>query len=376
MWTHHEMAADVVDEYAEVACLCRLRERASERDAVHNAIFSTAPTDDHTSTSLTSESAAVGGAADDREVTAPADGRGSGSAVVQRRRSVGHYLTLLRKQPAVVSSEAAYREALWASPEPYSEDHAVVAGQWAALVAKDVWQEALCSVWSHFCRAGLARTRERGGGLPWEEVRRVASTLTAGPPLIAAETPTRELMDALRTGTITLTDSSGEDIHIAEAPLEALRSLTAELDTATSGLVVVLELARRMRHRTGSGWAQASHIASGWQPSVAEVMSGLRDHLEEQPAVADTLWWLVSRFVIRVHESIAYSKLPEFTFRFRWEDGLLRFYPQVRDRFPLAAIRREPLASLTEDLGLWYSGAGDVPALTERGERFVAEVLT
>lgn len=89
------------------------------------------------------------------------------------------------------------------------------------------------------------------------------------------------------------------------------------------------------------------------------------------------MWWIVSRFILHVHERIAYSKLPDFTFRFRWEDGLLQFYDNGVGRFPLAAIRHEPLASLTKDLGLWEC----IPpldthgVLTERGKKFVAEAF-
>jgi hypothetical protein len=98
-------------------------------------------------------------------------------------------------------------------------------------------------------------------------------------------------------------------------------------------------------------------------------------HLGTDPTVADTLWWLISRFVEPVHQRIAYSKLPEFTFRFRWEDGLLRFYDHGRTRFPLAAIRRASLASITHDLGLWDRDEDDMPALTSRGDHFVDEVF-
>jgi hypothetical protein len=165
-------------------------------------------------------------------------------------------------------------------------------------------------------------------------------------------------------------------VNVAAAPLESLRRLTDEVDTASSGLVLLLELARRMEDRSGAGWEQASHVASVWQPSVAAVAAGLRAHLADEPTVANTLWWLVSRFIVSVHERIAYSKLPEFTFRFRWEDGLLRFYDQGIGRFPLAAIRDQPLASLTWDLGLWDNSNEASPAtLTERGVRFLGETL-
>jgi hypothetical protein len=88
------------------------------------------------------------------------------------------------------------------------------------------------------------------------------------------------------------------------------------------------------------------------------------------------LWWLTAEFIIPVHERIAYSKLPEstFTFRFRWEDGLLRFYELGMERFALAAIRSNSLASLTRDLGLW-DAAGAGAHLTPRGHAFVDEAF-
>jgi hypothetical protein len=371
MWTNHDLPAEVVDEYADVACLCRLRERVSEREAVHDAIFGVDVPDLEVPES--DVPSAVSFEAGD---SGSAEAKSSGAGVVQRRRSVGHYLTLMRSEPAVVESEGAYREALWNAAAPYGDAHSIVAGEWAALIAKDVWQEALCSVWSEFCRVGLARTRALGAGLTWDDVRVVAAGLITGPPFLAGDLKARDLVNALENGTLAIPDASGAVVEIAAAPLERLRRLTAGLDTATSGLVVVLELARRTSTRTGPGWDHASQVASGWQPSVAAVIHGLHDHLAEHPAVADSLWWLVSRFVVPVHERIAYSKLPEFTFRFRWEEGLLRFYDHGTGRFPLAAIRRESLASITRDLGLWDSAEGEPAALTDRGERFVLGALT
>jgi hypothetical protein len=373
MWTADDLPAEVIDEYAEAACLCGLRDRPDERAAVHDALFSADPPG-------TGQPAAV--TAEDGELPGPGDAPPGWAVipeqgVVQRRRSVGHYLTLVEADPWVVASETAYREALWSPPGPRSDAHAVVAGQWAGLVAKDVWQEAICSAWSEFCRAGLARTRDLGRGLTWEETRAVAASLAGGPPALDAASPTAVLAARLAAGTVIMPDGDGAEINVAEARLEELRGLTDQLDSASSGLVVLLELARRMDGRSGAGWEQAAHLASGWQPSVAAVAAGLRTHLGENPAVADTLWWMVSRFVIPVHERIAYSKLPEFTFRFRWEDGLLRFYDHGTGRFPLAAIRNEPLASLTWDLGMWdETDNDDTPVvLTGRGQAFTGEAL-
>jgi hypothetical protein len=365
-----DLPAEVIDEYAEAACLCRLRDRPDERTAVHDAVFGIDPSAAAVATDQGSEPPGSG-------ITPPSAGSVfSQAGVVQRRRSVGHYLTLLAAEPEVVASESAYREMLWAPPAPRSDGHALVAGQWSALIAKDVWQEAICSVWSEFCRSGLARTRDLGRGLTWEETRIVVSGMTGGLPVLDPGAPIAALTARLAEGTLAI-DDDDTHVDVAAAPLEQLRELTSRLDTAASGLVVLLELARRMEHRSGAGWEHASRIASGWQPSIAAVAAGLRTHLDSDPSVADTLWWLVSRFVVPVHERIAYSKLPEFTFRFRWEDGLLRFYDLGTGRFPLAAIRDQPLALLTWDLGLWDETGNDGRpiTLTDRGTAFIDEVL-
>ncbi|MFE2473704.1 hypothetical protein [Streptomyces mirabilis] len=374
MWTTDDLPADVIDEYADVACLCRLRELPEERNAVQAALFGTDAPD------VEAPSTVVG---EDRELLGVDDGPTAigevfaEAGVRQRRLSVGHYLSLVDAAPSVVASEAAYRDALWSPPAPRSDAHAVVAGQWAALIAKDVWQEALCSVWSEFCRAGLTSTRDLGRGLTWDEVRRVAAGLATGQPDLDPTSLTTALAAQLADRTLAIPDADGTDMDVATAPLDNLRRLTRRLDTASSGLVVLLELVRRMEGRTGEGWQKAAGIRSGWQPSIAAVTAALRTHLADSPTVTDTLWWLVSRFVIPVHERIAYSKLPELTFRFRWEDSLLCFYDHGIGRFPLAAVRNAPLASLTWDLGLWSETDDDRrPAtLTSRGMRFIEEVL-
>jgi hypothetical protein len=98
-------------------------------------------------------------------------------------------------------------------------------------------------------------------------------------------------------------------------------------------------------------------------------------HLEEQPSLAQTLVWLTRRFVINAHEQIAYSKLPEFTFRFRWEEGRLRFYTLGLGRFRLADIRREAMTHISEDVGLWQSVNG-VPELTAYGSHFTEQAFS
>lgn len=365
MFTSDPLPASVLEEYAEVACLCQLRLRTEERDAVHAALFTI---DEHSGSAVAEAQLQ----ADDIEV--PALVLDADAAVTQRRRSVAHYLSLVAAVPAVADDESAFREAMWSPPAPRSDGHAYVAGQWAGLIAKDVWQDALCSIWAEFCRAGLAATRD-GDGLTWAETRALAQSLTAGPPMLDPNVHTTALTNAIADGTLTLPGAL--DTDLTAATLEELRRATVAVNSAASGLIVLLELLRRAHGRTDAGWAQTATVRSAWQASVAEVLAALHAHLADAPTAADTLWWIIERFVVRVHERIAYSKLPEGTntFRFRWEDGRVRFFDNGMGRFPLAAIRAEPLALLTRDLGFWDYNAEGQAALNERGMSFIAEVL-
>ena len=380
MLTSDPIPADVLVEYARVACLCQLRERPEERDAVHEALFG----EDESVT----DTAHAGEPAEMFDQVADLDEVGLGeegdatrdlppvserAAVAQRRRSVAHFLSLIDVDPQVVDDEGAYREALWSASSFRSGDHERVAGQWAGLIAKDVWQDAVCSIWSEFCRAGFEATIIGDAGLAWDQVRSIASSMTGGPPVLAGDEPTTDLVLRITAGGVTL---PGMEKSARDALLEEVREATDRADTASSGLIAILELHRRAAGRADPGWLTATAVRSAWQASLAAVLRDITAHLATGPTVADTMWWIVQQYVLNVHERIAYSKLPEHTFRFRWEEGRVRFYDNGIGRFPLAAIRQVPLSQLTRDLALWELDASSGRAvLTDRGRTFVEESL-
>src|SRR6185437_17161543 len=98
----------------------------------------------------------------------------------------------------------------------------------------------------------------------------------------------------------------------------------------------------------------------------------LERQLDEQPPLNSLVAWAARRFVIAAHEQIAYSKLPDFTFRFRWEAGRLRFYNLGIGRFELANMRRATMASLAADVGFWRREDGSA-VVTGVGRTFRAE---
>ena len=386
MHTSDPIPAGVLIEYARVGCLCQLRVRPEERDAVHDALFG--QDDEAPSRSPTSADAfdgvTIGGTTpdDDGEQDHAAvmdDGSeiGLDAAVAQRRRSVAHFLSLLVEDAGVVDDEGAYREAMWAAASFRSPEHERVAGQWAGLMAKDVWQDALCSIWSEFCQAGVRATSAGGEGLTWDRVRSIASSMTSGPPTLDGAEPTRDLVGRVAAGDVAL---PGLGWPVPDAPLESIRATTERIDSAASGLIAILELHQRAADRNDPGWLVAASVHSTWQRSLVAVLRDITGHLETEPTVADTLWWIVQRYVLSVHERIGYSKLPDHTFRFRWEEGRVRFYNNGVGRFPLAAIRQIPLSQITWDLALWDRGPSEDDsvghaALTDRGRAFVEESL-
>ena len=330
-----------LEELAERACLCRLSDWPIEQALLRQALF---------------------------EPPAP----GYAEATKQRCRGFALLLRELQREPYAAVSNGAFMQAVWddflADPAGNSALRQTVA-EWAALAAKDWWQESLSSVWSHFLRvAGL-----HSDGLSPHELDTVLSTelVPAGSIQVldrvfevVPETSTAELADTVATGTV-------------EIPLDELRRWAAETDPAAAGLVLFFALRGRIPTQASAspGWREIGAQLSERQPSLLHFLYLFDRHLEAQPTLAQTLVWLTRRFVINAHERIAYSKLPEFTFRFRWEEGRLRFYTLGLGRFRLADIRRAAMAQISEDVGLWQ-GIGGVPGLTSYGRQFTDQAFS
>jgi hypothetical protein len=332
---------EVLEELAEHACLCRLPDHPNEQALLRQALF---------------------------EPPTP----GFAEATKQRCRSFALLLHELERAPEIAVSNGAFKQAVWddflANPAGDGALRQTVA-QWAALAAKDWWQESLSSIWSHFLRvAGL-----HGDGLSPPELDTVLSTelVPAGPIhalgrvlRIAPEISTAAFADAVAATT-------------ADIPLDELRRWAAETDTAAAGLVLFFALRGRIppQATVSSGWLEIGAQSSERQPSLLHFLYLVDRHLEAEPTLAQTLVWLTRRFVVSAHEQIAYSKLPEFTFRFRWEEGRLRFYTLGLGRFRLADIRREAMAHISEDVGFWQS-IEDVPELTPHGRDFIEQAFS
>lgn len=119
----------VLEELAECACLCRLVERDDEREAIRTLIFES-PSEE------------------------------AQEACEARRRAFGLFLSLLDGNGEVADHDGEFWRAVirrfLADPRADGVEGRTVAA-WSALAMKECVQDALCSVWTHFCRAGIDR---------------------------------------------------------------------------------------------------------------------------------------------------------------------------------------------------------------------------
>lgn len=344
---------DVLEELAEAGCLCRLDDHVDEQAVIRSALLEP----------LT-----------DGLTPAAAEERNRESE--QRRRTFALVLKAVGEMPAVAvgpDPDAAFRRTIWSGFEAtrsertaLSETHA----QWAALIAKDVMQEALSSIWADLCRSGVRE--QPGDGMTPDELRTLIRHGLATSSVLDLPGGSIEIAPDLPT-----TDVAG-NLQVAEAfhSLEELRSWIASRNTAAAGIVGLLNLRSLLPSPTEApqGWLDVGRQGSWLQPALLDFAAQLDGHLASNPTFADTMQWIVHSRVIAVHESVAYGKLPEFTFRFRWELGRLRFYDNHPFRFGLTDIRRDAIVRISEDLGLW-TREGDEAVVTPAGAAFIGGVF-
>jgi hypothetical protein len=337
----------VMEDLAEQACLCRLPYHERERDAIRALLFEPAN--------------------DDPDVYAACDAR---------RRGFALFLSLLDADPPLAHDTGRFWRSLILRFErdPTADDAAGrTVAPWAALAMKECVQESICSIWTHFCRAGV---RQQGlDGMTRGEL----STLIE-----------RLVVPGLMLEDISLSLSPHESARQAQRRLVAaarqidwntLRSWTAEDNTASTGLATILIFADRVPDPRAAHplWAEIAGRRSEHQDGLLGIVSLLQRRLGTDQTVAELLEWLIYRFIIGPHEVIAYSKLPEATFRFSWEEtGRLHFFTPGGgglDRFNPSDDRRGTMATLSQDLGYWREVDGGRPQLTNDGRELVGAVF-
>jgi len=337
----------VMEELAGQVCLCRLPHKTAERDAIRRLMF------DPRSQEVAEECAA-------------------------RRRAFALFLSEVEANSEVAFEDGELWRGLIVRFEAQPNDDSVrgrTIAAWGALAMKECAQDALCSIWTDFCRSGVS---EQGlDGMTAEDLRAMIERLAT----------TSELELGSTTLTFAATDSAGDLQNRAVAAAQELdwedvRAWAAAADSAAAGLVALLIFAARMPDPNAVHplWREIAARRSDHQDGLLGLLQHLRRFLADGPSIETLMTRTVQRFLVGPHEAIAYSKLPEATFRFYWEEtGHFRFFTPGTgglNRFKPSDDRRGPMSSLSEDLGFWtYDEEADEVALTEDGHAFITEVL-
>ena len=344
--TDASIPREVLEELAEAVCLCRLKHRPEERNAVRALMF-----------------------------TAPA--AEAAEACEARRRAFALFLSLLAGDGRVALEDGEFWRGLISRflAAPTGEDvESTTTAAWAALAMKECTQDALCSIWTDFCRSGVRRSDLVG--LSRSELDEMIHGLADGTDLRLGDTDLSVLAEES-----SLRVQERAVVAADQMDWEDLRAWAAEADSAIAGLVALIVLAGRIPEpgAVHPAWGEISRRHSEHQDGLLGTLSLISGRLRSEPTVAELLNWTIQRFLIGPHEAIAYSKLPNATFRFYWEEtGRMRFFSPGSGglgRFEPSDDRRGPMASLTEDIGFWGEGNGGGPELSEDGRTFVSEVL-
>lgn len=339
----HDIPREVLIDYARRACLCRLPEFPDERRALREALL------------------------------VASSGQPPGD-VARRREAFAYVLWLAERNERIVRFDTAFRDWIWAAHEQAltatSEKLRTTGARWAALIAKEFAQEGISSIWGQLCQAGLAASGANGiaaADLDMRLVSPLVAPVTLEPfdrtIAVGPETPTAALRSAV------LAAANGQS-------LEELRGWAVRDGSALAGLALLLAVDGRVSalNPQPPGWSEIAAQDGERQPGLAHLGMRLAEHMRADPTVRTTMSWIIRTLVLWPHELIAYSKLPQSTFRFRWESGRLRFYDLRPERFGMTDIRRDSLGRLAADIGLVdWTATGAIP--TTEGSKFVAEVF-
>lgn len=333
--------AEVLAEYGAAACLCRLDEYHDERDLLRSVYLD--PTDGQP----------------------PEDVR-------SRREALALFLDQVANGHPVQRSDGHLRWAVWEAfeePDLGGPARRRAITRWAALSAVNFMQDGINLLWVD--GGSRLRQADRGAGLAWPEVLDVlAGVADAGEveilgrnvscsPDTSAAAFRAAVVDATRNQTI------------RELNLWAVKDRRA-----IAGVVLILATLARTPDpdHADIDWLRVASIDGQWQPGLLAVSRRVASLIDDGATLADLVTWLFEHLVLRAHESNAYSKLPDFTFRWRWEAGRLRFYDHPIGWDVLADLRSASMASLLRDLGYCADVTGGLE-VTPDGHALVAKVF-
>jgi hypothetical protein len=306
--------ADVVREYIRVACLCQLRtEHSPDRSLLHDVYLH-------------------GGDADAARAR-----RGTLRMIVDlAEQTDGYPLTDDRFRRLVYfrsdGEGAVFR------PGPATLE---TARRWRLLQAREYFSYAALRLWRHICLWGSDETDGGQYGVPLAELWRHVDECLDGDLLAEAldvevlgfdgDTPIAELLQWLGdVATADLDDPWAIEGVINEHILYRIGTAVPERDAVVPAMLWILLL---LSARLGSP-ALATQFEGDWdlvrvggvrRLGLDRYLRHVRRRSMSGVSLREMAHWITSDYVLRQHERVAVSKLPDDTFRFRQVGDRLRF---------------------------------------------------
>lgn len=360
---------DVVAEYGEQACFCRLREQAAhDRPLLVDAFLH----------------------------------RGNPDEAAARRQTLRFMCELSAQSAAAPVDKESFRRLIYFGADHGHNDTEVstfvptdstlrTARRWRLYQARDYFNTAFNDMWRRLIYWGLEREGDRVP-LPTAELRAslddidfasFASSLGVGLPGggLSADSSYSELLEwVMSVGRVSgeLDDRWDLSAELTEdAIVECLKSRISLTESGPDRLAADLTLLSLVAARL---WRTELALAApdDWFPvraggherlGMQNFLNQLRDRVHDGATVRDVAEWLTLDYVVSQHERVATAKLSATgdTFRFRREAGRLRFFSKV------AEVRRndsrfDALATFLFELG-WSGYLEEADhTLSEEGE--------
>lgn len=352
--------ADVVTEYAECICLCRLTEGP-----------------DHP---LLQDAFLYGGEEDEAE---------------RRRASLRMICDISAQTVAEPVERWDFRQLVYYRNDdkgrtyvPAGEHLTATVRRWRLYQLRELQAWALNRWLRLVCEWGLSRGGDQVP-IPFGEVLgtvddadfgALASALGLSDPNIAPTDPLQRLLDWVRTEAALETDLDAPwDLSAAlceDRLVDHLWDLGAVGQDATAGILTLLVACaqrlwpRKHQLRYASDWPL---VAAGGarRLSVARFLEDLRAQAQNNVTVGEAGKWLLEQYVIRQHHRVALGKLPDDTFRIRLDAGHLRFVDEVV-AVEMNDSRYRALSTCATELG-WTKPMSEANhKVTTAGRRLVA----
>jgi hypothetical protein len=350
---------EVVRDYIRRACLCQLQTKAAPDRELLRDVFLHAGAKDAT-----------------------------------RRATLRFLLDLAHQSDGTPLDEDAFRQLIYFRAHPDGATYSPRVGiertarRWRLYQAREYYSYALNRLWAYLCAWGLDASVGGSRAVPmatlWEHAEAaldfasLAADFGIADPGFSAFTPIVEVAAwAEEVANVTGTLDDGWDI---QAPLHehALYwwSRGSESGPATlPGMVVLLLL---VAARLGSPVTAATY-AEDWdlvteggvsRLAMSRFFGQLRRRAMAQDTIGELLEWLYRDYVIRQHQQVAVTKLPDDTYRFRREGDRLQFF-QHRDEAFMNSSRFDALATTVHELGFVQALWNDTHTLSDAGQQLL-----